>query len=230
MEMIDRKSESFPSVPDDRELAPAFTDNRSSSTSTSMRARAMKHHRALVVGLLNGRVVWHEREAGHLGCIRDLWFYLCQVHPLLCVFFANPAHPFMKLDRFLHLLAMLQIAFFLSALTQLNYGEMPLESPQKIRWILVTNIILLVLDLGFRELATCSCVQPGGKFAHVSSHLTRLWAHRHLVTGILSIFLFLLGFLESCGCCCSLQNECAALGKFWFRLFTALTFCLAVIG
>lgn len=127
----------------------------------SIKARAMKHHRALVIGLLKGRVVWHPYD-GLWGAMRDLWFFLCQQHPLLCVALAHPAHPFKKSERFMHLLAMLLLTFFIAAIGQLNYADLPITSQQKLTWMFVSNLIVVAADLLMREMATCSCIQPGG--------------------------------------------------------------------
>jgi len=128
---------------------------------STIRARAVKHHRALVIGLLKGRVVWRPYD-GVCGMWRDLWFFLCQEHPLLCVLLAHPAHPFKKSERLMHLVAMLLLAFFIAAIGQLNYAELPLFSQEKITWMFVSNVIVVAADLLMREMATCTCIQPGG--------------------------------------------------------------------
>jgi hypothetical protein len=119
------------------------------------------HQRALEIGLLKGRVVWHHDD-GCLGAIRDLLFFTTQYHPLISVFFAHPSHPFGWRERLLHLLATVFAAFFTSALTQVRHGGSDATEDDKMQWIIVSSIILTALDLVLREAATCGCVRPGG--------------------------------------------------------------------
>ena len=103
---------------------PATSANRASALS----ARAKKHHRALVVGLLKQRVVWRD-GSGCCDTLADFWFYLCQVHPLLCCFLAHPAHPFRRSERFVHLLIMLMLALFIAALSEVAIHSQGQASP-----------------------------------------------------------------------------------------------------
>jgi len=67
------ESTSLEEQPDDEDADDAVT--------AAMRANesvADKHHRALIVGLLKGRRIW--RGHGCCDTLRDLWFYIFQVH------------------------------------------------------------------------------------------------------------------------------------------------------
>lgn len=134
---------------------------KQSNNSQNFDAQAEKHHRALIVGLLNGRAVWSGGD-GIVNQIFDSYFFVCQYHPLLCIFLAHPAHPFQREERGVHLLAMLFFAFFIAALSELKHGDQSIFSTAKILWVLLSNFLLLALDTFMREVVTCSCVHPGG--------------------------------------------------------------------
>jgi hypothetical protein len=85
-----------------------------------------------------------------------------QVHPLLCVFFAHPQHPFQRIERALHLAAMLMLAVFIAAMTETRYAHLTFEDEAKLTWLFASNVALVGADLVMKEMATCSSVQPGG--------------------------------------------------------------------
>lgn len=118
-------------------------------------------HRALVVGLVRGRVVWRDGDSC-IDCIKDWWFFACQTHPLLDVLFAHPFHPFRRTVRRLHLLSMTFVTFFVAAISELNYNTEPLNSPNRIKFIALSNVTLVVYDFILRELGTCTCFAAGG--------------------------------------------------------------------
>jgi hypothetical protein len=151
-------------VDETRDPKPANTSN-----GRDFHAQAEKHHRALIVGLLNGRAVWFGGN-GNCNIMLDAWFYTCQYHPLLCIFLAHPSHPFARGERAVHLLAMLFFAFFIAAISELNHGDQSIFSTAKILWVVLSNFLLLALDTFMREVVTCSCVQPGGKLQFLCVH------------------------------------------------------------
>jgi hypothetical protein len=118
-------------------------------------------HRALVVGLVRGRVVWRSGD-DCLDCCKDWWFFACQTHPLLDVLFAHPFHPFQRTARRLHLLSITFVTFFVAAINQVQYMDQPLDSPSRVKFIALSNTIIIVYDYLLRELAGCTCFAAGG--------------------------------------------------------------------
>lgn len=165
-----------------RDEGDSLSRSNSQSQNSYFEAQAEKHHRALIVGLLNNRAVWFGGN-GMFNIMSDSWFFVCQYHPLLCIFLAHPSHPFQREERGVHLLAMLFFAFFIAALSELKHGDQSIFSTAKILWVLLSNFLLLALDTFMREVVTCSCIQPGGiilfasllsRFSIFASHISIL--------------------------------------------------------
>ena len=96
---------------------------------------------------------------------------LCRkVHPLLDVFFAHPQHPFRRSVRRLHLLSITFLTFVVAALSELLYGDISVSSPYRIKYVVVSNLVLIVYDFLLRELGSCTCCSAGGSFEKISKH------------------------------------------------------------
>lgn len=114
-----------------------------------------KNHETIVQGLVNGRVRWHEDNV-----LLNIWFFLCQRHVILGMFFSHKEHPYTRLERIGVWLSLVAASFGLSLLLSDSKGEKDSNVYARLTTQLVA-VYLAIKNVILYNAACCSCVQDG---------------------------------------------------------------------